>query len=395
MQSDMDKCAKRAASFGADAALQGKVRLQLLVRKTGQVYAAYIHSTIGLDNKVLNSCFVNAALLWLYQPVAVDNTAPFPLSVVSSGAETGGATNAAAIQSGSVAPTIFMPSAQPVVEPADLDEKLAQGTLEIRDDCSPAEQGQALLAVHKYPEAIAQLRLALASNPVDTIALRGLSQALVESRGDLAEARSAAEKLETAAPGSVVGPEAMLRVCAAQKDDLCVLEQWKKKGQPDLGPRSRIIADLQPLAQAAADRLAAAARARAAGQAPATPAAAPAAASAAPAPAAAAAADPCATEQGDEKQALCVVKRCLEEGSVVYAKELSQQNGVDYVAGEWRTKSVAPGKLLVTRPIGPKAGDAARHDAIWLVKLGDQFSIAPSTGEARQITLSHNACARK
>ena len=89
-----------------------------------------------------------------------------------------------------------------------------------------------------------------------------------------------------------------------------------------------------------------------------------------------------------------MVKRCLEEGSVSYAKELSQRNGVEYVAGDWRTKPVGAGKLLVTRPISAKAGED-KHDAIWLVKVGEQFSIAPSTSEAKQITLKYNACGHK
>ena len=410
MQSDVDRCAKRASDMG-DSSMQGKVRMQLLLRKTGQVYAAYIHSR-SVGSKVLERCFTNQALLWQYEAQAIDTAAPYPLAVMSGGSEAGGMAGTVSVHQGSAPPSVMMPSTRPVVEPAELDEKLAQQTLEILENATAAEQGQALMAVHKYAEAIAQFRGALGRDPSDALALRGLSQALVETRGDLAEARTLAERLGSAAVGSVVGPEAMLRVCAAQKDDLCVFKGWKAAtgNRLDLAPRSRIIQELQPLAQAAAERLNAAAKARAEGGAPATapatsaapaaapPAAAPVGAGAAAAPAVSS--DPCATETGDEKQALCVVKRCLDEGSVLYAKELSAQNGVDYVAGEWRTKAVGAGKLLVTRPIAPKTADPAavaptgRHDAIWLVKLGDQFSIAPSTSEARQITLTHNACGK-
>ena len=420
MQSDVDRCAKRATDMG-DNSMQGKVRIQLLLRKTGQVYAAYIH-TSSVGNKVLEHCLTNQALLWQYEAQAVDTTAPYPLSVVSGGSEAGGMTGSVSVHQGAAPPSVMMPSARPVVEPTELEEARAQDTLEILENATAAEQGQALLAVHKYAEAVVQFRAALGRNPSDAIALRGLSQALVETRGDLAEARNLAERLGSAAVGSVVGPEAMLRACAAQKDDLCVFKSWKEAtgNKLDLAPRSRIIRELQPLAQAAAERLNAAAHARAEGNppvaAPAPPAAfasaevaaAPATSSAVPGatPARAVAApevsnDPCATEPGDEKQALCVVKRCLDEGSVLYAQELSAQNGVQYVAGEWRTKAVGAGKLLVTRPIAPKTADpaavapAARHDAIWLVKLGAQFSIAPSTSEARQITLTHNACGKQ
>ena len=421
MQMDVDRCAMRATDMG-NSSLQGKVRMQLLLRKTGQVYAAYVHST-SVDSKVLEHCFTNTALLWQYEPQAVDTSAPYPLVVVAGGSDATGMAGTVSVHQGATAPSVFMPSARPVVEPSELDEKLAQTTLDILENATAAEQGQALLAVHKYAEAIVQFRAALGRDPSDALALRGLSQALVETRGDLAEARNLAERLTSAAVGSVVGPEALLRACAAQKDDLCVFKSWKDAtgNKLDLAPRSRIIQELQPLAQAAAERLRLAAKARNEGSAVAPAAAASAEAAAAgvaPAGAApvsvagvasaatwapadapvAASSDPCATEAGEEKQALCVVKRCLDEGSVLYAKELSAQNGVDYVAGEWRTKPVGAGKLLVTRPISPKTADpaaapsAARHDAIWLVKLGDQFSIAPSTSEARQITLTHNAC---
>jgi hypothetical protein len=104
--------------------------------------------------------------------------------------------------------------------------------------------------------------------------------------------------------------------------------------------------------------------------------------------------DPCAAEKGDEKQALCVVKRCLDEGTALYARELSEQNHLEYDLGDWRVRSVGAGKLLVIRPISPKdrSKDAALHDAIWLVKLGDELVMQPSSPEARQITLQHNRC---
>ncbi len=114
---------------------------------------------------------------------------------------------------------------------------------------------------------------------------------------------------------------------------------------------------------------------------------------------AAAPADPCAAEKGEEAQALCVVKRCLDEGSVAYAKELSSQNGTPYETKDWRAKPVAPGKLLVTRPIEPAPGASAgagssaeKHDALWLVNLGEQFVMRPTNIEARQITVRHNRC---
>lgn len=99
-------------------------------------------------------------------------------------------------------------------------------------------------------------------------------------------------------------------------------------------------------------------------------------------------------EKGDEAQALCVVKRCLDEGTALYARELTDQNRVPYDLGDWRVRSVGAGRLLVIRPIASKdrSKDAAVHDAIWLVKLGDELVMQPSSPEARQITLQHNRC---
>jgi hypothetical protein len=138
--------------------------------------------------------------------------------------------------------------------------------------------------------------------------------------------------------------------------------------------------ELQPEVEQAAERLRNQAQAKAKASAEAGP-----------------ATDPCAAAAGEDQQALCVVKRCLDEGTILYAKDLSRQNHIEYELGEWRTRQVAPGKLLVTRPIEPKdakSGEAG-HDAIWLVKLGQELVMQPSSPEARQITLSHNRCAAR
>lgn len=389
MQSDVDKCALRATELGGRA-MQGKVRLQLLVRRDGKVYAAHAHSSKGVEDLPLLRCLTNNALLWQYPGTTLDYSAPFPLSFVMAGSEAGGMAGATSVHQAQTAPQAFLPAANPQVDPAPLDPKLAQATLDVLENASSAEVGQAKLSVGAFPEAIALFRAALAKDANDPIALRGLAEALSESGGDLKEARTLATRLAGVAPGSLVGPEAMIHVCSAEKDDLCVFESWKKllastevqqaKANKDAGlPRKSVVDEMQELAKQSAARL----RARAASGAPAAaqPAAPP--------------ADPCAGEQGDERQALCVVKRCFDEGGVAYAKSLSAQ-GVEYAAGDWRLKSVGAGKLLVTRPIAAKvaagAPAAPGHDAIWLVKVGENFSIQPSTADARQITLTHNAC---
>lgn len=391
MQSDVDKCALRATEMGGRA-MQGKVRLQLLVRRDGKVYAAHAHSSKGVEDLPFLRCLTNNALLWQYPGTTLDYTAPFPLSFIMAGSEAGGMQGTVGVHQAQTAPQAFLPAANPQLDAEPLDPKLAQATLEVLENASSAEVGQAKLSVGAFPEAIALFRAALAKDANDPIALRGLAEALSESGGDLKEARTLATRLADVAPGSLVGPEAMIHVCSAEKDDLCVFESWKKvlastevqqaKANKDAGlPRKSVVDEMKGLAEQSAARL----RARAASGAPA------AAQPAAPA-------DPCAGEQGDERQALCVVKRCFDEGGAAYAKSLSAP-GVEYAAGDWRLKPVGAGKLLVTRPIAAKvaagAPAAPGHDAIWLVKVGESFSIQPSTADARQITLTHNACAAR
>jgi hypothetical protein len=79
---------------------------------------------------------------------------------------------------------------------------------------------------------------------------------------------------------------------------------------------------------------------------------------------------------------------------VLYARELGEQNHVEYQLGDWRAKMVSAGKLLVTRPIAPKDREkgGAQHDALWLVSVGDQLVMHPSNLEAKQISLQHNRC---
>jgi tetratricopeptide (TPR) repeat protein len=256
----------------------------------------------------------------------------------------------------------------PPAEALNLDA--ARNTLDVGEFATPAENGVALLAVRRYPEAIRTFREVLAKSADDPQALRGLAEALAESDGDLQEARTVAARLLQIAPDSVAGHEAMIKVCLAAHDARCAAEHWKPANQAkDFGPRSRLFAEqLYPaVKQAAADL-----QAKGSKQPP--------------------SADPCASEQGEDQQTLCVVKRCLDAGSAEYAKELSQQNKVEYVAGEWRVKPMGKGKMLVTREIATHETPPQQHNAIWLVKTEDKLIMQPSNAEARQITLTHNAC---
>jgi hypothetical protein len=169
----------------------------------------------------------------------------------------------------------------------------------------------------------------------------------------------------------------MIKVCLAANDGKCAAEHWKPANKAaDFGPRSRLFAEqLYPAVKQAAEDL----RTHAATQQQQQ----------------AAPGDPCASVQGEDQQTLCVAKRCLDAGSAEYAKELSGQNKVEYVAGEWRVKKVGQSKMLITREITTKETPPQQHNAMWLVKVGDQLILQPTNAEARQITLTHNACAAR
>jgi hypothetical protein len=385
IQQDVDRCTLRQEDVGAASALQGTVRLQLLVRATGRPYAAFVWAEHGIDNRQLEGCLINIVPVWELPASKLDYAWPYPIQFAPAGTDIGGA-YAGSLTSTSSAQgrtSAFLPdfSQPPPFEPMNV--KVAQATLDIVSDATAAEQGTAELAVKRYAQAIQLFRAALSANSTDPMALRGLSQALAESGGDLKEARGLAEKLVGLMPGSEQGHEALLRVCLAANDDACAVQQFNAANHSkDLSLRYLVLRDeLQPRAVEASKRVQAA-MAAAQKTAPAG------------SPQAAVPQDPCAMEKGDEAQALCVVKRCLDEGTALYARELTDQNHVPYDLGDWRVRSVGAGRLLVIRPIASKdrSKDAAVHDAIWLVKLGDELVMQPSSPEARQITLQHNRC---
>ena len=379
-QADVDICAKRAAELG-DRSMSGSVRLQIMIREDGKVYAAYTHSAKGIEDKAFEYCLASNALLWFYPPVGLDTSAPFPISVVAGGTTTGQAQNSQS------PPQVFLPSEHPEVEPSDLDVARAQATLNVLEDCSRAERGLAALAVHQYADALGELRAALEKDPNDRIALRGLAQTLAENHGDLVEARATAQKLLAIAPDSVVGYEALLRVCSAAKDDECVVHAWQKaRAMRDAGPRKRILEEeLLPLAKKAGIRLTALSeekRTQTAAE-----------AKEGPPPVLE---DSCASEPDPNKQALCVVKRCLDTGSALYAQELSK-SGKEFEVSDWRFKEASKDHLLVTRPIASRAKDgvpAEHRDALFLVVIGEHFSIKPASNSAKEIARAHNSCAK-
>ncbi|HEX9577556.1 MAG TPA: tetratricopeptide repeat protein [Myxococcales bacterium] len=379
MQIDFDHCAIAMVNSGAAADMQGQLRMELLIRRDGRVYAAFVSAERGLQNRKMERCLTNAALLWVFPPPAIDYQRSYgPVSILPAYTEADGVTTAVGLHAGQAVPNVMLPKLDEIPPAEPLRVEVARATLDVDEQhATTAQYGLGHLAVRSYPEAIKLFRDALSRNADDAEALRGLAEALAESKGDLKEARQAAARLLQIAPDSVAGHEAMIKVCLAANDGKCAAEHWKPANKAaDFGPRSRLFAEqLYPAVKQAAEDL----RTHAATQQQQQ----------------SAPEDPCAGVQGEDQQTLCVAKRCLDAGSAEYAKELSGQNKVEYVAGEWRVKKVGQGKMLVTREIATRETPPQQHNAMWLVKVGDQLIMQPTNAEARQITLTHNACAAR
>src|SRR3954465_2537480 len=88
LQSDVDLCALRAVDLG-DRAPMGRIRLHLLVRDDGSVYAAYVHNTGGIDNRSLQRCLTDRATTWVLAPAPAEYERAYELSFVPGGSELG------------------------------------------------------------------------------------------------------------------------------------------------------------------------------------------------------------------------------------------------------------------------------------------------------------------
>ena len=376
MQLDFDRCAFTAEELG-NHSLAGRVQLELLVRPSGNVFAAFVRSDRGgVDDRRFQRCLTAVAPLWVFEPVPTDYQRAYAVSFVPSGSDISVKMHNGEGLTGGGRPTAFLPDLADVPAWTPLDAKVAQSTLEVAEFATLAEHAVAELAVHRFADSVTHARVALAADPNDTLALRTLAHSLIESGGDVAEARLHAERLAALLPDSVVGHESLLRVCLATGDDFCAVHEFRRaKAAADVVPRSRLLAELHQSTQVAADRMAR--RDRRQG-------------------------DPCALEQSDEAQALCVVKRCLDEGSAIYARELASRASVPYEAGDWRVIAIDSHRLLVTRPIEPVAERAGvsiwtldRHDARWVVELGPELVLQPQNGDARAITMKHSWCSAR
>lgn len=262
LQSDFDRCTLRAQDAGAGAHLGGSVRLHLLARKDGSVFAAFVHSERGDVARSFSRCVLYTAMLWKVAPSQLDYEWPWEVRVFPGGA------NQDLVQredpqrpvwengSGEERASVMQGNFDEPPDAAPIEVVTAQATLELADSATDAERGLAELAVGRTEEAIPLLRRALETDPADAAALRGLAEAQVR-KGELAAARATAAHLAELAPDSEIAHEALLRVCLGEGDDACAFAEFHRANKaPDLSLRWVTLRDelLQP-ARAAAARL--------------------------------------------------------------------------------------------------------------------------------------------
>src|SRR5256885_3528714 len=160
LQSDLDRCTNAAQSNGRDTNLQGRLRVQMLIRPNGRPYAAFIWSERGITDRQLERCLSNMPMLWDLSPSTLDYVWPYPMSFVPGGERIAGGAGFGSTTQQST-PSAMMPelNVPPGWEP--LNVAAAQATLDIIENATPAERGSAELAVHQYQPAIAAFRDAL------------------------------------------------------------------------------------------------------------------------------------------------------------------------------------------------------------------------------------------
>ena len=86
LQSDFDRCTYAIQSNGRDASLQGRVRLELLIRPEGRPYAAFVRSETGITDRQLERCLTSLPMLWDdFAKSTLDYVWPYQLSFVPGG----------------------------------------------------------------------------------------------------------------------------------------------------------------------------------------------------------------------------------------------------------------------------------------------------------------------
>jgi tetratricopeptide (TPR) repeat protein len=375
--SDLTNCLQRAKSFMPQLArveVPVKLTLMLYVDADGAVPAAYIHDQLSGDpSKILNACLTDASVGSKFQSENTDYTRPEPLFF-----------------QGLTALRVPL-NEQP---PGKLNRELAQETLQFAGWATPTDKGYGYYYVQNYPKAIEQFKAAIQAKAGDARAQRGYALTLLDSGGDVKEARDAAEKAAKADPDSVAAHETLVKICLKQNDPKCVLDEWERAtlGEMKDGKvvkpvdekqkiaRSYELAQIQDQVKAIHQKFSAdlekqdrESREKAVADAQKK-------------------ADPTgcgATPEGDERT-LCFVKYCFGAGAGAYAKSLKTITGQDYTAGEWKVGKGKEGPE-VTVPIRGKKGTPP-HDAIWVVKIGETVDMKPTTIDANNISLRHNAC---
>jgi hypothetical protein len=277
---------------------------------------------------------------------------------------------------------------------AALDEKLAQSTLHVAGWATAAERGWAYLQVGNRSAALKEFGVALKERPGDVRALRGMATAVVESGGDLARARDAAQKAVQLRPDTVATHETLLRVCGAQKDDRCTASEFDAaRKTPDASARAAELSRFEEAAKSAAERVAAAEKEEHERR-------------AAEAEARLQKIDPAGCrklEPNSDAQLVCLVKRCFEASAQQYAKELRTTEGQPYASGEWKVASRNGDTAEVTVAIRPdpaarkrrkrKSADAGEvRDATWRANIGENITLVPLTGDAANVARKSDAC---
>jgi len=260
LESDIQRCALRASDLGSGD-LMGRLRLHLLVRREGPVFAAYVHNETGVEDRKIEGCIAFATTNWVLPPADFGYERAYEIAFAPGGPAAASAGDYTAGQgwSGHSPPQVFLPSMLDSPAPAPLEEKAARETLTIAPFASAGERGLALVTVGLYAEALPVLRGALARDPNDRDALLGLVRALAagpSGEAALLEARQLAARLQALEPGAETGEEALLRACLAGRDDRCAVEQWQRALRaPGAKTRSRILQELEQPTRVAAARL--------------------------------------------------------------------------------------------------------------------------------------------
>jgi tetratricopeptide (TPR) repeat protein len=375
--SDVQNCWQRARNIDTNlGAREGEyipLTLMLLVDKDGAVPAAFINDAKNLHGTILQGCLLDYAVGSKFEPENTDYVRPEPLYFAG---------------------TQGIKKQLKEQPPGPLDAGLAQSTLTFADWATPVDKAYGSYYVHDYKKALELFRAALQAKPDDARALRGLALTLLDSGGEVKEARDTAEKAAKLDPDSVAAHETLVKICLKQNDPRCVLDEWERatlgemKDGKVIKPvdekqkiaRSYELAQIQDQVKAVHEKYSSQvekedqeAREKAIAEARKK-------------------SDPtgCGAKAEGDERTLCFVRYCFADGAGAYAQSLRAITGQDYSPGQWRVSKGKEGPE-VTVPIRGKKG-MPPHDATWAVKIGETVDMKPTTIDANNITLHHNSC---